>query len=140
MALRRLSLLRGGEVSAVTDWIIPALCGLGAGILSAWGVGGGTLLLLVMTLFLDVDQRTAQGINLLFFLPTAVSALICHAKGGYLDKPTLKSAVPLAVIAALAGAWIATALDVEVLRRPFGVYLLLSGASLLWPQRRKKKT
>ena len=124
----------------MTEWLLPFLCGLGASILSAWGVGGGTLLLLVMTLFLDVDQRTAQGINLLFFLPTAVSALICHAKGGYLDKPTLKSAVPLAVIAALAGAWIATALDVEVLRRPFGVYLLLSGASLLWPQRRKKKT
>ena len=106
----------------------------------AWGVGGGTLLLLVMTLFLDVDQRTAQGINLLFFLPTAASALVCHARGGYLDKPTLKSAVPLAVAAALAGAWIATNLDVAVLRKPFGVYLLLSGVSLLWPQRRKKQT
>ena len=92
----------------MTDWIIPFLCGLGASILSAWGVGGGTLLLLVMTLFLDVDQRTAQGINLLFFLPTAASALVCHARGGYLDKP-------------------------------FGVYLLLSGVSLLWPQRRKKQ-
>ena len=111
MAVRRFSVLRGGEVSAVTDWIIPFLCGLGASILSAWGVGGGTLLLLVMTLFLDVDQRTAQGINLLFFLPTAASALVCHARGGYLDKPTLKSAVPLAVAAALAGAWIATNLD-----------------------------
>ena len=122
----------------MTDWIIPFLCGLGASILSAWGVGGGTLLLLVMTLFLGVDQRTAQGINLLFFLPTAVSALICHARGGYLDKPTLKNAVPPAVAAALAGAWIATALDVELLRRPFGVYLLLSGVSLLWPQKRKK--
>ena len=108
----------------MTDWIIPFLCGLGASILSAWGVGGGTLLLLVMTLFLDVDQRTAQGINLLFFLPTAASALVCHARGGYLDKPTLKSAVPLAV---------------AVLRKPFGVYLLLSGVSLLWPQRRKKQ-
>ena len=122
----------------MTDWILPFLCGLGASILSAWGVGGGTLLLLVMTLFLDIDQRTAQGINLLFFLPTAVSALICHARGGYLDKPTLKNAVPPAVAAALAGAWIATALDVELLRRPFGVYLLLSGVSLLWPQKRKK--
>ena len=139
MAVRRFSVLRGGEVSAVTDWIIPFLCGLGASILSAWGVGGGTLLLLVMTLFLDVDQRTAQGINLLFFLPTAASALVCHARGGYLDKPTLKSAVPLAVAAALAGAWIATNLDVAVLRKPFGVYLLLSGVSLLWPQRRKKQ-
>ena len=124
----------------MTDWIIPFLCGLGASILSAWGVGGGTLLLLVMTLFLDVDQRTAQGINLLFFLPTAASALVCHARGGYLDKPTLKNAVPPAVAAALAGAWIATALDVELLRRPFGVYLLLSGVSLLWHQRRKKQT
>lgn len=122
----------------MTDWILPFLSGLGASILSAWGVGGGTLLLLVMTLFLGVDQRTAQGINLLFFLPTAVSALICHARGGYLDKPTLKNAVPPAVAAALAGAWIATALDVELLRRPFGVYLLLSGVSLLWPQKRKK--
>ena len=124
----------------MTDWIIPFLCGLGASILSAWGVGGGTLLLMDMTLFLDVDQRTAQGINLLFFLPTAASALVCHARGGYLDKPTLKSAVPLAVAAALAGAWIATNLDVAVLRKPFGVYLLLSGGSLLWPQRRKKQT
>ena len=122
----------------MTEWLLPFLGGLGASILSAWGVGGGTLLLLVMTLFLGVDQRTAQGINLLFFLPTAVSALICHARGGYLDKPTLKNAVPPAVAAALAGAWIATALDVELLRRPFGVYLLLSGVSLLWPQKRKK--
>ena len=122
----------------MTEWLLPFLCGLGASILSAWGVGGGTLLLLVMTLFLGVDQRTAQGINLLFFLPTAVSALICHARGGYLDKPTLKNAVPPAVAAALAGAWIATSLDVELLRRPFGVYLLLSGVSLLWPQKRKK--
>ena len=103
----------------MTDWIIPFLCGLGASILSAWGVGGGTLLLLVMTLFLDVDQRTAQGINLLFFLPTAASALVCHARGGYLDKPTLKSAVPLAVAAALAGAWIATNLDVAAILDEF---------------------
>ena len=122
----------------MTDWIIPFLCGLGASVVSAWGVGGGTLLLLVMTLFLGVDQRTAQGINLLFFLPTAASALVCHARGGYLDKPTLKAAVPAAVTAALMGAWISNAIDVELLRKPFGVYLLLSGASLVWPQKKDK--
>lgn len=121
----------------MTDYLLPFLCGLGAAVLSAWGVGGGTLLLLVMTLFLGVDQRTAQGINLLFFLPTAASALICHAKGGYLDKPALKAAVPVAVLAAGAGAWLATALDVELLRRPFGAYLLFSGLSLLWPAKEK---
>ena len=46
----------------MTDWLLPFLCGLGAAVISAWGVGGGTLLLLVMTLFLGVDQRTAQDV------------------------------------------------------------------------------
>ena len=95
----------------MSAFVLPFLCGLGAAVISAWGVGGGTLLLLVMTLFLGVDQRTAQGINLLFFLP-----------------------------AALLGAWIATAVDVEILRRPFGIYLLLSGISLLLPQKSAKKS
>ena len=122
----------------MTEWIIPLLCGFGAGILSAWGVGGGTLLLLVMTLFLGVEQRAAQGINLLFFLPTAASALFCHAKGGFLDTPTLKAAVPAAVLAALLGAWAATALNAELLRRPFGFYLLYSGFSLILPRKQKK--
>ncbi len=119
----------------MTEWLLPFLCGLGASIISAWGVGGGTLLLLVMTLFLGVDQRTAQGINLLFFLPTAASALVCHIRNGYLDKPTLRSAVPPAVVFAALGAWAATAVDVTVLRKPFGIYLLLSGVSLLWPRK-----
>ena len=119
----------------MTDFFLPFLCGLGAGILSAWGVGGGTLLLLVMTLFLGVDQRTAQGINLLFFLPTAMSALVCHWKNGCLDRPTLKAALPFALGAALAGAWIAWAVDTALLRKPFGIYLLLSGIGLLLPRK-----
>ena len=56
--------------------LLPLLAGCGAGILSAWGVGGGTLLLLVMTLWLGVEQPVAQGINLLYFLPTAAAGLI----------------------------------------------------------------
>ena len=116
-----------------------ALAGAVCGVLSGLGIGGGSLLMIWLTALQDLPQRQAQGINLLFFLPTAASALVCHARGGYLDKPTLKSAVPLSVAASLAGAWIATNLDVAVLRKPFGVYLLLSGVSLLWPQRRKKQ-
>ena len=50
----------------------------------------------------------------------------------------MKSAVPWAVAAALAGAWVATNLDVEVLRKPFGIYLLLSGISLLWPDKKRR--
>lgn len=119
-------------------WLIPFLCALGASVISAWGVGGGTLLLLVMTLFLGVEQREAQGINLLFFLPSALSALLCHWKNGCLDSATLKTAIPAAVPAALLGAWAASAVDVQLLRRPFGIYLLLSGVSLLLPRKEKQ--
>ena len=119
----------------MNEWLLPFLCALGAGTLSAWGVGGGTLLLLVMTLFLHVDQQIAQGINLLFFLPTAASALVCHAKSGYLHRPTLKAAVPSALAAAMLGAWISTSVDTQLLRRPFGLYLLASGLLLVWPRK-----
>lgn len=120
----------------MTDWLIAFVCGFGAAVISAWGVGGGTLLLLVMTLFLGVDQRTAQGINLLFFLPTALSALVCHWRGGYLNTPVLKAAIPAAIPMALLGAWIAASVDTALLRRPFGIYLLLSGASLILPRKK----
>lgn len=114
--------------------LIPFLCAVVCATLSAWGVGGGTLLLLVMTLFLGVEQRTAQGINLLFFLPTAMGALLCHQRNGFLHGKTLKIAIPWGICGALIGAFLATGVDVAVLRRPFGVYLLLAGVSMLWPK------
>ena len=122
----------------MSGWLIPLLVGAATGVLSGFGVGGGTLLLVYMTTLAGLDQHLAQGINLLFFLPTAISALLCHWREGYLDVPTWKAAVPVAVPAALAGAWIATAVDVDLLRRPFGIYLLLSGLSLIFPQKDHK--
>ena len=120
------------------DWLLPLAVGFGTGILSAWGVGGGTLLLLLMTLFLDVDQVAAQGINLLYFLPTAAVGLIFHAKNGLLDRKLLKNAAPLGTVFAAAGAWISTAVDVALLRKPFGVYLLLAAAITLFGAKKVK--
>ena len=97
------------------------------GILSAWGIGGGTLLLLVMTLFLGVDQITAQGVNLLYFLPTAAMAVAQHRKNGLLDAPLLRFAIPWGLPAAALGSLLATTVDVAVLKKPFGVFLLLAG-------------
>ncbi|MBQ6248712.1 MAG: TSUP family transporter [Oscillospiraceae bacterium] len=111
--------------------LLPLLAGCGAGILSAWGVGGGTLLLLVMTLWLGVEQPVAKGINLLYFLPTAAAGLICHGKHGLLDREVIRCAVPWGLLAAAAGAWLSTAVDPALLRRPFGVFLLLAGAATL---------
>ena len=120
-------------------FLLPLLIGFGTGILSAWGVGGGTLLLLCMTLFLGVDQATAQGINLLYFLPTAGMGLIWHRKNGLLEKDVLRQAIPLGTVAAIAAAWIATSVDTAVFRRPFGVYLLLTGVMTLFQTKKSSK-
>ena len=115
--------------------------GFGAGILSAWGVGGGTLLLLVMTLILGVPQQQAAAVNLLYFLPTAAMGVIAHKRNGLLETEALKSAIPWGTMAAAAGALAATAVDTAILRRLFGAYLLLAAAGSLrqlWRERRRK--
>jgi len=111
----------------MADWLISALAGAVTGVLSGFGVGGGTLLLIYMTAFAGVDQHLAQGINLLYFLPTAATALPSHIKNGYIDKKTAKPAILAGLAGTALAAWAATALDVSLLRRFFGVYLLYIG-------------
>ena len=121
------------------SWLIPMAAGFGAGILSAWGVGGGTLLLLVMTLILGVPQQQAAAVNLLYFLPTAAMGVIAHKRNGLLETEVLKSAIPWGTTAAAAGAL--AAVDTAVLRRLFGAYLLLAAAGSLrqlWQARKQR--
>lgn len=121
----------------MVEWLVPFLAALGTGALSSWGVGGGTLLLVCMTLFLGVGHREAQAVNLLFFLPTAGISLFFHRKNGYLDTQTWRQAAIPGTLAALAGALLSTALDVSLLRKPFGLFLLYGGASMLLSARKK---
>ena len=123
----------------MTDWLLPLAAGMGTGILSAWGVGGGTLLLLVMTLFLGVDPAAARGINLLYFLPTAGVGLLFHRKSGLLDRAALRQAVPWGLLTSAGGAWLSAAVDTALLRKPFGVYLLVTGVMLLVKRPEKKE-
>lgn len=121
----------------MVEWMIPFLAALATGALSAWGVGGGTLLLVLMTLFLGVGHREAQAINLLFFLPTAGISLFFHRKNGFLDREVWRQAAVPGTAASLLGAVAAVAVDVSLLRRPFGVFLIYSGVSMLLSARKK---
>lgn len=112
----------------MSGWVIPLLAGAATGVLSGFGVGGGSLLLIYMTSFAGLDQRLAQGVNLLYFLPTAAAALPAHLKNGYVEKRALLPAILAGLAAAALASWAATALDVALLRKCFGVFLLYTGA------------
>ena len=109
------------------DWLWFGLSGLVSGVIAGMGMGGGTLLIPILTIFLEVEQHNAQGINLLAFVPTAVVAIVIHAKNKLIS---FKVGIPIiigGIISAIVGSLIAMQLSSQVLKRVFGVFLLLIG-------------
>ncbi len=105
--------------------LLSYLASLLAGLCGAMGFGSGTVLLVYLTAVLQFDQQTAQGINLLFFLPCAALAL---AVSGTKNRVPFRQALPLllwTLPGALAGYLLLPVLPVSVLRRIFGGFLIL---------------
>lgn len=106
-------------------WVV--VIGFFAGIISGMGIGGGTILIPALVLLLDIGQQQAQGINLLYFLPTAVVALWTHNKNGNVVWGQVKPIALWGILGAVVGSLVAISLDGEVLRKVFGGFLLLMG-------------
>ncbi len=114
------------------------LIGLVAGVLGGMGLGGGTLLIPLMGLITDYDHLTLQLYNLLFFYPCGIVALIFHVKNGLVDYKVSKKIVFLGLIGAILGAYIATHIEVETLKKGFGVFMILIGLSQLFSKEKKE--
>ena len=97
------------------------------GFLSGLGVGGGSLLMVWMTAVLSMEQKAAQGINLLYFLPTAAAALIFHTKNRLIEWKAVVPAALAGCAAAVPGALLAASLEMELLRKLFGGFLIAVG-------------
>ena len=110
----------------MSGWIIPALAGLLAGMAGAMGLGGGSVLLLYLTLGAGVSQLAAQGINLMFFLPCALASTLLAFRKGLIAGRKALFAVVAGVPGAIAGCFLAGMLG-DRLRPMFGVYMLVLG-------------
>ena len=111
----------------MTAWLGAVLAGAVTGVLSGFCVVGGTLLLIYLTAFAGVPQTQAQGVNLLYFLPAAAMALPAHLRNGYVHRASILPAVLAGLACAGGAAWLAAGLDVELLHRCFGGFLLVVG-------------
>ncbi len=121
------------------SWVAAGLAGIVCGVFSGLGVGGGTLLVVWMTAVMGVAQRTAQGINLLYFLPTAAAALIFHIKNRLINWRTVIPAAIAGSLCAAGAAFLATAMDTELLHKLFGGFLILVGLKELFYRERKAR-
>ena len=108
---------------------IPVVIGVSTvlGILAGIGVGGGSLLILWLTLVLGMPQPQARILNLMFFIPSAVVACLFRWKQGKLDIKKIWPAIVSGCITAAAFSLIGQQLDTSLLKKLFGGLLLITG-------------
>ncbi len=105
------------------------LVGLISGVISGMGIGGGVILIPALTLIFGFEQKIAQNINLLYFIPTAIIAIFVHSKNKTIEKQGLFKIIIFGIIGAIFGSIIAINLNGEILRKIFGWFLLIMGIS-----------
>ena len=101
--------------------------GLAGGVIGGMGMGGGTLLIPLITVCTDIEQHIAQAINLIAFVPMSVIALVIHIKNKLVDyKAFLWTALPAVALSVLA-AYVSRLVGGKKLSMYFGIFLILLG-------------
>lgn len=97
------------------------------GTLAALGVGGGSLLMLWLTLALSIPYSQARLINLMFFLPCALISSVFRRKQGALDLKKLVPAIITGCAAAILFSWLGETIEIKLIKKAFGILLLFTG-------------
>ena len=136
--IRNSDYLRRGAISMVTP-LLTILVGSILGFLAGLGIGGGSLLIMWLTLCTNTEPMTARAINLMFFLTAAGSVSILRFKNGDLQIKTILPAIISGCIAAAICSWVGTEIDQGILKKIFGGLLLVTGVRELLYRPRKAK-
>ena len=122
--------------------MLEVLFGVVAGIVSSLGMGGGTILILLLTLFFNTDQHIAQATNLIFFIPTSITSILINAKK--INWKISKEIIIFGIIGAIIGSIFASKIPSEKLKKIFGIFLLIIAIFQIYEiyvsYRKKKKT
>lgn len=120
--------------------LINSLVGFLAGVIGALGLGGGGVLVMFLAAFLNMGQLKAQGVNLLFFIPVGIFALILHSRKKLVEWKTALPAIGFGLIGAAVGCYLARFLGADIIRKIFGGMLLVLGVwELFAPSKKQKK-
>ena len=105
--------------------MIEIFSGLISGIVSGTGMGGGTILIFLLTFVLGIKQHIAQASNLIFFIPTSIVAIIVNLKNKNIDLKLATIVSIFGILGAIIGANLAIHTDVNNLRKYFGIFLVI---------------
>lgn len=105
--------------------IIKIIVGILAGFLGALGIGGGSVLIIYLTLFENLPQIKAQGINLIFFIPCAAVGIIFHIKNKLIKIRYIMPLIFFGLIGVVCGYFLNKFIDEFLLRKIFGIFLIV---------------
>lgn len=105
-------------------FILIGLCG---GVIGGMGMGGGTLLIPMLTIFTDTNQHLAQAINLIAFVPMSIAALIIHAKNKLIEYKYIPLMAIPAVLCSVFSAMLSKKIEGASLKMYFGIFLIVLG-------------
>lgn len=105
--------------------VVNILVGIAAGLFGGMGMGGGTVLIPLLTLVLGFEQKLSQAINLIAFLVMAIFSLIVHFKNGLVKTKKLWLMIVFGVIFSFIGSFLAGKINAQYLRKLFGAFLVV---------------
>lgn len=117
--------------------LFSSLAGLLAGTAGAMGLGGGSVLLIYLTVFAGVNQFTAQGINLLFFLPTAAFAVVVYARRGVIKWKSILPIMLFGSLATILSSWAVSFISPDLIRKIFGGLIIIYGVVEIFKKKDK---
>ena len=119
--------------------MLEILISIASGIVSGTGMGGGTILIFLLTFVMGIEQRVAQATNLIFFVPTSIVAIIVNLKNKNIDTKLAVVISIFGIIGAIIGAMIALKIDVQILKKIFGIFLMIIAINEIYSIIKKKK-
>lgn len=105
--------------------MLAIIFGIISGIVTGLGMGGGTILILLLSLFMEMEQHIAQATNLIFFIPTSLAAIIINLKQKNVDLKLAFIISIFGIIGAIIGAIVSENLSSENLRKYFAMFIML---------------
>lgn len=105
--------------------MLEIVIGLVSGIVSGTGMGGGTILIFLLSFWMGIEQHVAQATNLIFFIPTSMVAIIVNLKNKNIDVKLALMISLFGILGAIIGANISIHIGVGILKKCFGIFLAI---------------
>lgn len=118
--------------------IIPIIAGFLSGLIGSMGFGGGGVLIIYLVIFANMPQLKAQGVNLIFFVPCAILAVIIYTIKKQIKYKEILPVIVGGIIGAIISSFLLKNINTDYLSKAFAIFLITMGISSILRLKKQK--